>query len=53
VILVEDRDLYGIGIGYVDAQLLASTLLTPDASLWSDDRRLRGASSRLGCAFDP
>ena len=51
--LVERHRLYGIGIGYVDAQLLAATRLTPDAGLWTNDRRLAAAASRLGCAVDP
>jgi predicted nucleic acid-binding protein len=38
--LVESRQLYGRGIGLVDAHLLASVLLTPRARLWTRDRRL-------------
>lgn len=49
--LVEHHELPGSGIGYVDAQLLAATLLTPDARLWSADRRLAAVASRLGHAF--
>jgi len=41
------------GIGYVDAQLLASTLLTGDATLWTRDRRLQLVATGIGCAFDP
>lgn len=51
--LVENQELYGIGIGYVDAQLLAATKLTDGAMLWSNDQRLGAATSRLECAFDP
>ena len=50
---VEHHELYGVGIGYVDAQLLAATLLTDDASLWTTDRRLATAASMIGCAFEP
>jgi predicted nucleic acid-binding protein len=50
---IECQELYGLGIGYVDAQLLAATKLTDGAALWSHDRRLGAATSRLGCAFDP
>jgi predicted nucleic acid-binding protein len=42
--------LHGIGIGYVDAHLLASARLTPGAMLWTADRRLRAAATRLGLA---
>lgn len=51
--LVERHQLYGLGIGYVDAQLLAATRLTPDAELWTNDKGLAAAASRLGCATDP
>lgn len=46
--LVERQSLYGFGIGYVDANLLASVLLTEGASLWTHDKRLRSAVERLG-----
>jgi predicted nucleic acid-binding protein len=51
--LVERHTLHGIGIGYVDVQLLAASMLTADARLWSRDRRLATAASRLGVDFDP
>ncbi len=43
---------HGLGIGYVGAQLLASTMLS-DATLWTRDRRLRAAAARLGVAHAP
>lgn len=48
--LVEASRLYGTGIGWLDAHLLASTLLTDDVKLWTRDRRLNAAAERLGCA---
>jgi predicted nucleic acid-binding protein len=45
---IERHKLFGAGIGYVDAHLLAATLLTPDARLWTRDRRLHAAAERLG-----
>lgn len=51
--LVERRRLFSLGLGWVDAHLLASTLLTPDAGLWTRDRRLREAAERLGIAGEP
>ena len=48
---VEHHKLFGIGIGYVDAQLLASARLTEDAELWTRDRRLHAVAERLGLAY--
>lgn len=48
--LVERRALFSLGLGWVDAHLLASALLKPDARLWTRDRRLREAAKRLGVA---
>ncbi len=45
--LVDREGLYGTGIGYVDAQLLAATRLTPDARLWTRDRRLATVTAQL------
>lgn len=47
---IETRQLFGAGIGYVDAHLLASVLLTPDAKLWTRDGRLGDVAERLGVA---
>lgn len=49
--LIERKTLYGAGIGYVDAQLLAATKLTPDATLWTRDKRLSAVTARLGLGF--
>jgi len=40
--------LSGIGIGYIDAHLLAAVRLSPGALLWTRDKRLLAASARLG-----
>jgi hypothetical protein len=39
-ILIEQEKLYGLGCGLVDIALLASTLITPGARLWTLDKRL-------------
>lgn len=49
--LIDNYELYGRGIGYVDAQLLASTLLTPDATFWANDKPLMATATLLGCAM--
>lgn len=46
--LVERAPLWGSGVGFVDAHLLASVLLMDDVSLWTRDKRLHAAASRLG-----
>ena len=43
---LEARRLYGRGIGWVDAHLLASTLLTV-CGLWTMDKPLRRAATAL------
>jgi predicted nucleic acid-binding protein len=51
--LIERRSLAGRGIGYVDAHLLASTALTPGASLWTRDRRLASIALELDLGLKP
>jgi len=48
--LIEDKHLWGTGIGWVDAQLLASALIT-GCEVWTRDERLHGAAKKLGLAF--
>jgi predicted nucleic acid-binding protein len=48
--LINEQSLFGRGIGYVDAHLVASVRLTPDASLWTYDRRLQEIAAELGLA---
>ena len=50
---IDLEGLPGSGIGYVDAQLLAATRLTPDARFWTGERRLSAAAARLGISFEP
>ncbi|CAN5168497.1 hypothetical protein BH24ACT23_BH24ACT23_09850 [soil metagenome] len=44
---VEVEGLGRSGIGFVDAQLLASTRLEADCALWTLDRRLAAVAERL------
>ncbi len=46
--LIENQQLFGLGIGYVDAHLLAATMLTTGAGLWTRDNRLVAAAVHLG-----
>lgn len=49
--LVSRRRLFGRGLSLVDAQLLASTLITPGASLWTRDKRLAVVADELGVLY--
>lgn len=51
--LVEREKLYGMGCGLVDMYLLASTLITPAATLWTLDKRLVDVAQRFGVAHNP
>ena len=48
--MVEHHRLFGLGIGYVDAHLVAATLLTTGAALWTRDKRLASVAGHLGSA---
>lgn len=48
--LIDRHGLFGLGIGYVDVHLLAAVLLTPDASLWTRNKRLLAVAERLSLA---
>lgn len=46
--MIEELSLFGRGIGYTDAHLLAATRLTTEAQLWTHDKRLRAVAGDLG-----
>lgn len=48
--LIEKRRLWGQGLGWIDAHLLASALIS-DARIWTLDRRLESAAKRLGLSW--
>ena len=50
--LIERRRLFGRGIGYVDAHLLATASLAPGLAIWTRDRRLIGVASDLDLLAD-
>ncbi len=50
---IAERRLFGLGIGYVDAHLLAAARLTVGATLWTRDARLLGAAAQLELAANP
>jgi predicted nucleic acid-binding protein len=48
--MISRNSLIGLGIGYIDAHLLAAVRLTPGAGFWTRDRRLASAARHLGIA---
>jgi len=47
---IEANRLAGCGLGFIDAHLLASAVLTR-VRLWTTDKRLQQAAAALGVAF--
>ena len=48
---IDRHALFGLGMGYVDVQLLAATRSTAGARLWTKDRRLHEFARDLGLAM--
>ncbi len=44
--------LYGMGIGFIDAHLLATVRLAPGTAVWTRDKRLHAAGASLGLVED-
>jgi predicted nucleic acid-binding protein len=49
--LIQREQLYGSGIGYVYAHLLASARLVSGGRLWTRDERLHAQAMRLNIAY--
>ena len=48
--LIEKRDLAGLGIGWIDAHLLASALIS-NCLIWTIDKRLSKVAKKLEICF--
>ena len=48
---IDRHEVFGRGIGYADAHLLASTALTAGARLWTRDKRLHAITATMGLAM--
>jgi len=46
--VVEGHSLFGKGLGYIDAHLLASVMLTPGTRLWTRDKTLMSSALAVG-----
>ncbi|NDP40449.1 MAG: type II toxin-antitoxin system VapC family toxin [Rhodoferax sp.] len=51
--LMERRNLYGRGCGFVDLSLLASVLLCEQTLVWTLDKRLESVATELDRAYRP
>jgi predicted nucleic acid-binding protein len=49
---IEKKHLFGKGIGFIDAHLLASTALGDASVLWTRDKRLFAVARDLGLAYE-
>jgi predicted nucleic acid-binding protein len=47
---IENNELFGRGIGFVDAHILAATALAGLSQLWTHDKRLQEAAFKLSLA---
>jgi predicted nucleic acid-binding protein len=50
-VFIENHALFGLGIGFIDAHLLASTRLAVNAKLWTRDKRLLATASKFDLAY--
>ncbi len=48
---IERDKIYGMDCGFVDISLLASALITPDAMLWTLDKRLSKLAKRYNISY--
>lgn len=51
--LIEQQQLFGKGVGLVDACLLAATRLLEGGTLFTRDKRLYAQAERIGLAYVP
>lgn len=53
LVFIEANRLHGLGVGYVDAHLLASARLTMGARIWTRDQRLATIAERFDLRAEP
>jgi predicted nucleic acid-binding protein len=49
--LIDQKRLMGLGIGFIDAHLLASCLIDHGTLLWTRDKRLAAVAQQLGVNY--
>ena len=47
-LMIEARQLYGVGIGLTDAHLVAAVFMNPPTLLWTRDKPLRKLAEAVG-----
>lgn len=50
--MIEHNRLMGLGIGFIDAHLLASAVLSDADALWTHDKRLQKVAGKLEIAAE-
>ena len=50
--MIEHKRLMGLGIGFIDAHLLASAVLSDADALWTRDKRLQKVAGKLEIVAD-
>lgn len=50
---ISRHKIFGLGISYIDAHLLAAVQLTPDATLLTRDKRLDSVAAAMGLKYSP
>jgi predicted nucleic acid-binding protein len=53
LVFIDRQELVATGLGYVDVHLLASLRLTPDALLWTRDKKLKQIAQNLALSAEP
>lgn len=51
--LLETRQLFGRGCGFVDISLIASALLSENIKIWTQDKRLEVLTAELRISYRP
>lgn len=49
--MIETRSLYRVGIGLIDAHLIASVFINQATVIWTTDKPLRKVAEALGVSF--
>ncbi|WP_369856155.1 hypothetical protein [Candidatus Thalassolituus haligoni] len=51
LVFIEQHPLFGMGCGWIDINLLASVLISPESVLWTEDKRLAKLAKHFDIAW--